>query len=220
MQYLVWFLLGYLSGSIPTAYIFIRVFKGVDIRKAGSGNVGALNAYEVSGSPLIGFSVLSIDILKGYLAFKVSENLSNGDVMACLIAGASAVLGHNFSIWINFYGGRGLATSLGVFLALNPILILIWCLLWFIAYLKFKSIHIGNIWATVSTPIVILPILKFLNSFSFAKIEDAKFLGFVLAISFLIFVKHLKPFFQLVHLAKEGKVLKNKNLSNRDELSS
>jgi glycerol-3-phosphate acyltransferase PlsY len=212
MRYLTWFLIGYLLGSIPTAYIFVKVFNGIDIRKAGSGNVGALNAYEVSGSPLIGLSVLLIDIMKGYFAFKLSENLSDGDAVACLIAGASAVLGHNFSIWINFYGGRGLATSLGVFLALNPILILIWCLLWFVAFLKFKLIHAGNIWATVSTPIAILPFLKFLNSFSFTKIEDAKFLAFILAISFLIFIKHLKPFFQLVHLTKEGSSLKNKKL--------
>jgi glycerol-3-phosphate acyltransferase PlsY len=208
MRYLTWFLIGYLLGSIPTAYIFVKVFNGIDIRKAGSGNVGALNAYEVSGSPLIGLSVLLIDIMKGYFAFKLSENLSDGDAVACLIAGASAVLGHNFSIWINFYGGRGLATSLGVFLALNPILILIWCLLWFVAFLKFKLIHAGNIWATVSTPIAILPFLKFLNSFSFTKIEDAKFLAFILAISFLIFIKHLKPLFQLVHLTKEGKFFK------------
>jgi len=212
MRYLTWFLIGYLLGSIPTAYIFVKVFNGIDIRKAGSGNVGALNAYEVSGSPLIGLSVLLIDVMKGYFAFKLSENLSDGDAVACLIAGASAVLGHNFSIWINFYGGRGLATSLGVFLALNPILILIWCLLWFVAFLKFKLIHAGNIWATVSTPIAILPFLKFLNSFSFTKIEDAKFLAFILAISFLIFIKHLKPFFQLVHLTKEGSSLKNKKL--------
>jgi glycerol-3-phosphate acyltransferase PlsY len=136
MRYLTWFLIGYLLGSIPTAYIFVKVFNGIDIRKAGSGNVGALNAYEVSGSPLIGLSVLLIDIMKGYFAFKLSENLSDGDAVACLIAGVSAVLGHNFSIWINFYGGRGLATSLGVFLALNPILILIWCLL--VVYRIFK----------------------------------------------------------------------------------
>jgi len=212
MRYLTWFLIGYLLGSIPTAYIFVKVFNGIDIRKAGSGNVGALNAYEVSGSPLIGLSVLLIDVMKGYFAFKLSENLSDGDAVACLIAGASAVLGHNFSIWINFYGGRGLATSLGVFLALNPILILIWCLLWFVAFLKFKLIHAGNIWATVSTPIAILPFLKFLNSFSFTKIEDAKFLAFILAISFLIFIKHLKPLFQLVHLTKEESSLKNKKI--------
>jgi acyl phosphate:glycerol-3-phosphate acyltransferase len=69
MRYLTWFLIGYLLGSIPTAYIFVKVFNGIDIRKAGSGNVGALNAYEVSGSPLIGLSVLLIDVMKGYFCF-------------------------------------------------------------------------------------------------------------------------------------------------------
>jgi len=219
MKYLAWFLFGYLLGSIPTAYILVKIFNGIDIRKAGSGNVGALNAYEVSGSVLIGLAVLLIDILKGYLSVKISANLSNGDTTACLVSGISAVLGHNFSIWIGFYGGRGLATSLGVFLAVNPVLIFVWCILWFIAYLKFKMIHAGNIWATVSTPIAILPPLKFLNSFSFIKVEDAKFFASILLISFFIFIKHLKPLVQLVHLIKEEKGLKNKILSDKDALS-
>lgn len=199
------FLLGYLFGSFPSAYVFVKVFKGIDIRRAGSGNVGALNAYEVSGSAFIGFAVLLIDILKGFLAMKISSQLFNYDEMVSFISGASAVLGHNFSIWISFHGGRGLATSLGVFLVVNPALIVVWCVLWLIAYLKISNIHAGNIWATVFTPIVILPAIKFFNSFSAFKMNDETFIAFLVSISSLIFIKHLKPLSQLI---REGKIFK------------
>lgn len=207
MRYFISFLLGYFMGSFPTAYIFVKLFKGLDIRKFGSGNVGALNAYEVSGSALIGIVVLIIDILKGFFAVKISGNLFNWDEVAVVISGVSAVLGHNFSAWISFYGGRGLATSLGVFLVVNPALILVWCVLWSIAYFRIHNIHAGNIWATVFTPVLVLPTVKFFNSFGFVKMDEKTFFAFLVSVSLLVFIKHLKPLFQLV---KEGKILKNK----------
>lgn len=207
IRYLGGFLIGYLFGSVPTAFIFVKAFKGIDIRKVGSGNVGALNAYEVSGSALIGISVLLIDILKGVFSIKVSQALFGGDEVVALISGFSAVLGHNFSIWISFYGGRGLATSLGVFAVVNPFLILVWCALWAIAYVKVHNIHVGNIWATVFTPAVVVPALKFFNSLSYVKVSDKALLIFVISISALIFIKHFKPLLQLI---RDGKILQNK----------
>ncbi len=207
IKYFGGFLIGYLFGSIPTAFIFVKTFKGIDIRKAGSGNVGALNAYEVSGSALIGISVLLIDILKGIFSVKVSQVLLGGVEITTLISGFSAVLGHNFSVWISFYGGRGLATSLGVFAVVNPYLIFLWCILWVIAYVKVHNIHVGNIWATVFTPVIMIPVLKFFNSLSYVKVSDKTLLVFVISISALIFIKHLKPLLQLI---KEGKILQNK----------
>ncbi len=206
MKYLVAFFLGYLLGSFPSAYVLVKIFKRIDIRRYGSGNVGALNAYEVSGSLFIGFAVLLIDILKGFLAVEISKILFNQSFLA-LISGLSAVLGHNFSIWISFYGGRGLATSLGVFLNVNPLLIIVWCILWLIAYLKIRNIHAGNIWATIFTPIVILPALNFFNSFRKIEINTKIFIAFIISISLLIFIKHLKP---LSNLIKEWKISKNK----------
>lgn len=207
VRYLAGFLIGYLLGSIPTAFIFVKGFKNIDIRKAGSGNVGALNAYEVSGSALIGISVLLVDILKGIFSVKVSQVLLGGDEIITLISGFSAVLGHNFSVWISFYGGRGLATSLGVFAVVNPYLIFLWCILWVIAYVKIHNIHVGNIWATVFTPVIMISVLKFFNSLSYVKVSDKTLLVFVISISALIFIKHLKLLLQLI---KEGKILQNK----------
>ncbi len=207
MRYFISFLLGYFMGSFPSAYVFVKLFKKIDIRKFGSGNVGALNAYEVSGSALIGILVLIIDILKGFFAVKISGNLFDWNEAAVVISGISAVLGHNFSMWISFYGGRGLATSLGVFLVVNPSLILVWCVLWSIAYFRIHNVHAGNIWATVFTPVLVLPTVEFFNSFGFVKMNEKTFFVFLVSISLLVFIKHLKPLFQLV---KEGKILKNK----------
>lgn len=207
MRYLISFLFGYFIGSFPSAYIFVKAFKGIDIRKFGSGNVGALNAYEVSGSVLIGFIVLIIDIFKGFFAVKILGDLFNWDEMVIVLSGVSAVLGHNFSVWISFYGGRGLATSLGVFWVVNPVLILVWCILWSIAYFRIRNVHVGNIWATVFMPVLVLPAMKFFNSFSFVKMKDKTFSALLILVSLLVFIKHLKPLFQLV---KERKILKNK----------
>ncbi len=212
MKFLIAFFLGYLLGSFPSAYVFVKIFRKIDIRKYGSGNVGALNAYEVSGSILIGLLVLLIDILKGFLAVEISKILFGQNSIA-LISGLSAVLGHNFSIWISFYGGRGLATSLGVLLSVNPSLIIVWCILWLIAYLRIRNIHAGNIWATIFTPIVIFPTLNFFKSFNKIEINAQTFIAFLLSISSLIFIKHLKP---LANLVKEGKLLKNK-FERKDE---
>jgi len=208
LKYFTAFLLGYLFGSIPTAFILVKLFKRIDIRRAGSGNVGALNAYEVTGSALIGIVVLVVDVLKGFFAVKICQDLFANDSIVVLISGASSVLGHNFSVWISFYGGRGLATSVGVFMAVNPSLIFIWCILWLIAYAKIQNVHAGNIWATIFTPLVIAPVVRFFNSFSRINTSNENFILFVILISLLIFIKHFKP---LVQLFRERKILKNKS---------
>lgn len=202
-KYLVSFLLGYFLGSIPTAFILVKAFKNIDIRREGSGNVGALNAYEVTGSVLIGIAVLVTDILKGFLAVKICQTLFKNEPVALLISGLSAVFGHNFSVWINFNGGRGLATSVGVLMVVNPFIILIWCLIWLLFFAKFRNVHVGNVSATLLTPLVLILGIDFFNSFSFLGMSRNLFFLFVLLLSLLIFVKHIRPLIQLV---KSGEV--------------
>ncbi len=112
-------IIGYLLGSIPCAYIAGRLVKGVDIRKVGGGNIGALNTIREVGTAA-GFTVLFADIAKGALAVLVAQwlGLSLPWVFA---VGLAAVVGHNWSVWLKFKGGQGLATTLGVLLALSPI---------------------------------------------------------------------------------------------------
>ena len=109
----------YLIGSIPTAFIFGRLVKGIDIRKHGSGNVGATNAFQVLGKPF-GIIVLAIDILKGALpTFILPDLFGFNETIFRILIGVAVVAGHNWTIFLNFKGGKGVATSIGVLLGLS-----------------------------------------------------------------------------------------------------
>lgn len=121
----VWLLLlgAYLLGSIPSAYLIVRVSTGEDIRYMGDGNVGAKNAYESVGK-LIGFSIAAADIGKGFLAVTAARHFGFSEGLI-LLAGGCVVLGHDFSIFLGFQGGQGMAATVGVFGALFPQAILL-----------------------------------------------------------------------------------------------
>jgi glycerol-3-phosphate acyltransferase PlsY len=115
--------IGYLLGSIPFAYIAGRLIKGVDIRKVGGGNMGALNTIREIGLAA-GFTVLFLDMAKGTLAVFVAQWLGlslPAYYPWVFVVGLAAVAGHNWPVWLKFKGGQGLATTLGVLLALAPI---------------------------------------------------------------------------------------------------
>jgi acyl phosphate:glycerol-3-phosphate acyltransferase len=116
---IVYFALAYLIGSIPTGYWLGKAWKGVDVRQHGSGNLGATNVFRVLG-PLPGSITLAIDILKGYLVVFVANILFPGVLWALISSGVFAIVGHTMSIFVRFRGGKGVATSAGVFLALLP----------------------------------------------------------------------------------------------------
>jgi glycerol-3-phosphate acyltransferase PlsY len=115
-----WMLLlgSYIIGSIPTAYLLVKFITGEDIRFLGDGNVGAKNTSESVGNT-IGFLVAGVDIGKGFLAITTARNLGFGDNLV-LLAGAFVVIGHDFSIFLGFQGGQGMAATVGVFGALFP----------------------------------------------------------------------------------------------------
>ncbi|MDD4923803.1 MAG: glycerol-3-phosphate acyltransferase [Dehalococcoidales bacterium] len=112
-------LIAYLLGAVPFAYIAGRLKKGMDIRKAGGGNVGATNTLREVGTGA-GLLVLAADILKGTLAILIAQWLGVSLIIV-FIAGLAAVIGHNWSLFIKFGGGKGGATVLGVFFALVPV---------------------------------------------------------------------------------------------------
>jgi acyl phosphate:glycerol-3-phosphate acyltransferase len=120
-------LIAYLCGSIPFGYILVRIVKGKDIRESGSGNIGATNVARTA--PVLGIATLFLDGLKGFLPVKIllspaigvsydAMTTSYSTLIAC--AAVFAVLGHVFSIWLKFRGGKGVATGVGVFFALAP----------------------------------------------------------------------------------------------------
>jgi len=108
----------YLLGSIPTAYLLVRITSGEDIRYLGEGNVGAKNTF-VSVGKLLGLSIAAVDIGKGFLAVTTARNMGFPEGVT-ILSGACVVLGYDFSVFLGFQGGQGMAATVGVFGALFP----------------------------------------------------------------------------------------------------
>ncbi len=123
LQMTIAIILAYFAGSIPTGLWVGRAMRGVDIRESGSGNLGATNAFRVLGKRL-GFTVLLIDVLKGMLPVLLFPGLVGLDSVTPgqeMLIGGGAIAGHVLSVFVNFKGGKGVATALGVFLAIAPV---------------------------------------------------------------------------------------------------
>ncbi|MGB9852297.1 MAG: glycerol-3-phosphate acyltransferase [Candidatus Kapaibacteriota bacterium] len=143
----------YLLGSIPFAYIFVKIFAKRNVLKEGSGNVGAYNAFDITKSLPIAILVFLFDFLKGFVPILVANKFLPQNDFASLLAACSTVVGHNYSIFLLFKGGKGLATSFGVLFLVQPIITFIWFILWLVAYnfIK-KDMDFANLIATILTP--------------------------------------------------------------------
>ncbi len=141
-------LLGYVIGSLPTAYLLVRWKSHIDIRRAGSGNVGTLNSFEVSHSWLVGGGVLIVDLLKGAGAALVGREIGGGGMTSAALGGLAAVLGHNYPVWLGFRGGRGLAPGAGVSLVLWWPLTAVWTVFWAVGYAVLRSVNPASAFAS------------------------------------------------------------------------
>lgn len=118
---LLWVVAGYLLGSIPSSYIAGRLVRGIDLRQHGSGNLGATNTFRVLGAK-VAAPVMVFDMAKGFIPAALFAHWDGSEQWAWALAyGAAAILGHVFSIYMRFQGGKGVATAAGVFLALSPV---------------------------------------------------------------------------------------------------
>lgn len=144
----------YLLGSIPFGLLLARLFGGGDVRKAGSGNIGATNVARIVG-PLAGILTLGFDTAKGTAAVWLAGRVTNQSAAWMMIAAFAVLLGHCFPVWLKFKGGKGVATSLGVFLALSPLAAVSALLLFilFVAYWRFVSL--GSVAAAAAMPLLI-----------------------------------------------------------------
>ncbi len=158
VSYIAAAVIGYLLGSIPTGFLVAKA-RGVDIRTAGSGNIGATNAFRILGRGA-GIFVLAADALKGWVAVQVAA-----PIVAWLIpgppaeylgiaAGVAAILGHSYTCWLYFKGGKGVATSAGVLIALVPSALLIVLGLWIILFLITRYVSVGSLAAAFALPMV------------------------------------------------------------------
>jgi len=153
----------YLLGSIPFGYVAGRL-AGIDVRKAGSGNVGATNVVRVLGKRY-GYPVFALDVSKGFAAVVISMLMApgrppewNSPEIFGILAAISSVLGHLYPPWLKFEGGKGVATSAGALLALTPVATLIGVAIWIIVFWLTRYVSLASITAAVILPIVILVI--------------------------------------------------------------
>ena len=146
-------IIGYLLGSIPFAYIAGRLIKGVDIRKIGGGNVGALNVMREVGTAA-GIGVLLADVAKGALAVLSAQWLGVAPIFVFL-AGFAAVVGHIWSVSLGFKGGGGIATTLGVFLALLPAELLISFAIIVLVVLITSNVRLGAVIGLALLPVIV-----------------------------------------------------------------
>jgi acyl phosphate:glycerol-3-phosphate acyltransferase len=149
----------YLLGSIPFGYLLVRIFRGEDVRRSGSGNIGATNVSRKS--PALGAVTLLLDAAKGFFAVQLANSFSPftpADPRIQRVMAASALLaimGHMFPLWLGFHGGKGVATALGAFLRFSPIAVGIAIIIFTMVVLVSRRISLGSIVTAALFPVSI-----------------------------------------------------------------
>ena len=160
----------YLLGSIPFGYLAGEI-AGVDVRKVGSGNVGATNVLRVLGKPY-GYAVFALDFLKGLGAVKISVLIAThvlpewgSPEIFGIVAAASAVIGHCFPLWLKFRGGKGVATSAGALFGLMPLAMLVGVAIWILIFWLTRYVSLASVIAAAALPIVIAIVTRLNQSY-------------------------------------------------------
>ena len=177
-------IVGYLLGSIPSAYIATRLAKGGDIRQLGGGNVGGLNTYrEVGAIPALGVAI--VDLGKGSAAVAIALWGLKVSTPFVLLAGLASVVGHNWMVWLKFAGGKGMGATIGVLAVLLPVYGYWLGLAIFLGIILIPLIITRNIALSMGIGLVALPFITWLGMKSGIGTIMAIILGLVIAIKFL-----------------------------------
>lgn len=155
MQIFIAILISYLIGSIPSGFLLTKYVMKKDVRQYGSGNIGATNVARVMGLKS-GVLVAAFDILKGYLGVMVGQAILGDNLStAILFVAIAAIAGHDWSIFLGFSGGKGVATTFGVILRLYPLAFLIYALIWLALVLTTRYVSLGSIIGSMSLPLTL-----------------------------------------------------------------
>jgi glycerol-3-phosphate acyltransferase PlsY len=212
MNEMMFVVLAYLLGSIPTSIWVSKAVFGIDIRDYGSGNPGATNTFRVLGSKWGSF-VMIADITKGVIAtslyilipFYLENELARTNFM--IVLGLAAVLGHIFPIWADFKGGKGVATILGMALAIQPIVALICIVVFLITLFTTRFVSLSSMLASVVFMVLILFIFKE---------KETSYRVFAIIVALMVVVTHQKNIGRLLN-GKENKApLFKKNRKQQD----
>ncbi len=146
-------LVAYLLGSIPFGYLIVWLSQGRDVRKAGSGNIGATNVTRQAGV-LAGALTLLLDAAKGYFAVWLAARWTHDDVLWISLAAVGAVVGHCFTVFLRLRGGRGVATGAGAFLAVSPVAVLAALGVFIVVVAFWRYVSLGSIIAAGALPVL------------------------------------------------------------------
>jgi acyl phosphate:glycerol-3-phosphate acyltransferase len=190
-------IVSYLLGSIPAGYLAGRL-AGVDIRKVGSGNIGATNVMRVLGKAY-GYPVFAIDFLKGLAAVRVSiliarhtQHAGTSMELIGIVAAVSCVTGHVFPVWLQFKGGKGVATSAGALFGLMPVALLIGAAVWIAMFQVTRYVSVASITAAIALPIVILIMI------SLDQTRTMALLYFSICLAAMVILRHRSNLSRLV----------------------
>lgn len=147
-------LVAYLLGSLPFGYLIVRWQKGIDVRTTGSGSIGATNVMRNLG--IIGFvATFVLDVGKGIAAVLLASRMTGGQPWWIAASAVAAILGHCFPVWLKFRGGKGVATGVGVFIALAPLQVVLVLVIFAIVVAIWRYISLGSIIATAAFPVLV-----------------------------------------------------------------
>jgi len=205
-------LVAYLVGSIPTAVWYGKTTANIDVREHGSGNAGATNTFRVLGTKA-GIIVMIIDIAKGFFAANLPFLVNGLNLISLepnqyvniqLLCGMCSVLGHIFPLYANFKGGKGVATLLGMIIAINPIAALFCIVIFLIIFFSTKYVSLGSMSAGVAFPLLLL--IPKIYSFS----PSLVLVNFGFVLSILLILTHRKNIKRLIS-GEESKAFSGQN---------
>jgi acyl phosphate:glycerol-3-phosphate acyltransferase len=193
LHFLIIAAFSYLLGSIPFGYLLVRIFRGQDIRRSGSGNIGATNVSRTS--PALGALTLILDAAKGFVAVQNAVSSSHfaptdpelSRIMA--LAALFAIIGHMFPLWLGFRGGKGVATALGAFLRLNPLAVLVAIVVFVMVVIASRRISLGSIVTAAAFPVAV---------WWLSPSHDAWTITMIVAAAMLVIVKHQQNIRRLI----------------------
>ncbi|XMA30490.1 glycerol-3-phosphate 1-O-acyltransferase PlsY [Wolbachia endosymbiont of Tetranychus urticae] len=191
MEIFVVFVLSYILGSIPFSLVIAKI-NGINLREVGSGNIGATNVAR-TGNKRLAVLALFLDSLKGFVGVYTAQQFCDNNDFYIYVSAILAVLGHMFPIWLRFNGGKGVATTLGVLIALNISIALAFVFVWLIVFFIFRYSSLASLAANAAAVIA---------SFFFQK----ELFLILLTVAILIFLKHYKNIANLLQ-GREHKFL-------------
>jgi glycerol-3-phosphate acyltransferase PlsY len=188
---------GYLIGSIPAGYVAGRL-AGIDIRKVGSGNIGATNVLRSLGKRY-GYPVFVFDFLKGVAAVEMSILMFDqyhpavSRELCTILGGTASVIGHTYPVWLRFKGGKGVATSVGVVFAMVPFAALTFGIVWIITFLTSRYVSIASIAAAIALPVAVGALLYV------KQLSNPILLYFSVGLAAIVIVRHRSNVSRLLH---------------------